>query len=221
MDINTLSIRIRMKKIVTLLAGIACMSLIGITGCDSKKEKPLTDNPFLEASTLPYQAPDFANIKDEDFIPAFKEGIRLQREEIKAITDNKEAPTFENTIIPLEKSGAMLGRVSSVFFKLVSADGTDARREIETEASKMLADWDNELNLNQKLFDRIKTIYDTQLDQLQGEDRALLEYTYKGFEKNGAALPEESREEYKEISSRLSELTTEFGRVIVDALAAQ
>ena len=221
MDFNTLSIRNRMKKIVTLLAGIACMSLIGITGCDSKKEKPLTDNPFLEASTLSFQAPDFANIKDEDFIPAFKEGIRLQREEIKAITDNKEAPTFENTIIPLEKSGAMLGRVSSVFFKLVSADGTDARRKIETEASKMLADWDNELNLNQKLFARIKTIYDTQLDQLQGEDRALLEYTYKGFEKNGAALPEESREEYKEISSRLSELTTEFGRVIVDALAAQ
>lgn len=211
-----------MKKIVTLLAGLACMSLIGLTGCSSeKKEAPLTDNPFLEESTLPFGAPDFANISDEDFIPAFKEGIRLQREEIKQITDNKEAPTFQNTIIPLEKSGAMLGRVSSVFYKLVSADGTDARREIETEASKMLTDWDNEMNLNQALFDRVKAVYDNELDQLQGEDRVLLEYTYRGFEKNGAALPEENREEYKEISSRLSELTTQFERTIVEALAAQ
>lgn len=209
------------NNLVTLLAGLACMSLIGITGCTGKKEAPLTDNPFVEESTLPFHAPDFANISDDDFMPAFEEGIRLQREEIRQITDNKEAPTFDNTIIAFEQSGSMLRRVSSVFFKLVEADGTEARREIQEKAVKLLTDWENELNLNRVLFDRIKTVYDNERESLTGEDRVLLDYTYHGFEQNGAALPEESRDEFKQLNSRLSELTTLFDRTIVEALAAQ
>ncbi|MFD2633183.1 M3 family metallopeptidase [Idiomarina piscisalsi] len=168
-------------------------------------------NPFFEASPLLYQAPDFDAIELKHFKPAFERGMKEHMEEIEAIATNSEEPMFENTIVAMEKSGAILGRVSSVFYNLSSSHSNDQIRELQAElAPKMAAHGDN-ISLNPDLFARIKTLYE-QRDELElnGEEKRLLEETYKDFVRSGALLNEDEKAQIREINEQLSSLTNEF-----------
>lgn len=199
-----------------LLGGIAAVTLF-TTGCSGDKKDPMEGNPFKEASTLAFQVPDYANIKNEHYLPAFKEGINQKREEIKAIVENKEAPTFANTILPYEDSGALLERVSGAFFLVSGADGTDEIKAVENEVVPLLSALGDEIAFNQELFDRIKIVYDNEYETLEGEDKKLLEEIYKGFVRSGANLDAEKKAELEKINARLAVLQQEFVQKNIDA----
>ncbi|KXS34204.1 MAG: peptidyl-dipeptidase Dcp [Idiomarina sp. T82-3] len=168
-------------------------------------------NPFFEPSPLQYQAPDFDAIKFEHFEPAFERGMKEHMEEIEAIASNSEAPTFENTIVAMEKSGQILNRVSAVFYNLSSSNSDDQIRDLQVKlAPKMSAHSDN-ISLNADLFARIKTLYDKR--ESLGLDTAslrLLEDTYKSFVRSGAQLSDADKQKIRDINEQLSSLTTEF-----------
>ncbi|HPU04636.1 MAG TPA: M3 family peptidase, partial [Rhodoglobus sp.] len=136
-------------------------------------------NPFFEPSTLPYGMPSFAEIRDEHYRPAFEKGMADQLEEIAAITASADLPTFENTMIPLERSGQLLDRVATVFYNKSSADSTDFTNELEEEIAPLLAAHSDAIRLDAQLYWRISTIHD-QLDQrgLDAESRYLVERYY-------------------------------------------
>lgn len=168
-------------------------------------------NPFFTASTLQYEAPDFNKIKFEHFAPAFERGMAEHMAEIEAIANNSEQPTFENTIVAMEKSGAILNRVSSVFYNLSSSHSNDDIRALQAElAPKMAAHSDN-ISLNANLFARVKSLYE-QRDELNldAESLRLLEETYKDFVRSGAQLNEQEKAQIREVNEQLSSLTNEF-----------
>ena len=175
------------------------------------------ENPLLQESTLPFGAPDFSKIDSTDYLPAFEVAIQQTRDEIAAIVDNPDSATFENTILALEESGKTLDRVSRVFFALVEADKTPALGDIEKKVQPMLTDLENEISFNKPLFERIKKVYDTQFESLQGEDKKLTEETYKEFVRKGALLPDDKMARMKEINKRISDLQTEWGDMLPDA----
>ena len=174
------------------------------------------ENPLLVESQLPFGAPDFSKIEVTDYMPAFDAAIAEQRESIKAIVENQDSATFENTIVALEESGRLLDRVSRVFFALTEADKTDEIGEIEKKVMPLLTELNNEISFNHQLFERIKQVYDREHDVLQGEDQKLLEETYKDFVRKGALLPEDKMARMKEINLRISDLQQQWG----DALQA-
>ena len=174
-------------------------------------------NPLLQESSLPFGAPDFSKIDSTDYMPAFEAAIQQTRDEIAAIVDNPDSATFENTILAYEESGKTLDRVSRVFFALVEADKTPALQEIEKKVQPMLTDLENEVAFNKNLFQRIKTVYDNEYETLQGEDKKLLEETYKEFVRKGALLPDDKMERMKEINLKISELQTSWGEMLPDA----
>lgn len=200
-----------------LLIGMATVTLLAVTSCSGAKKDPMEGNPFKEASTLPHKVPDFSVIKNEHYLPAFKEGINQKRAEIQAIIDNEEAPTFTNTILPYEDSGALLTRVSGAFFPISSADGTDEIKAIEAEVIPLLTAFNDEITFNQALFDRIKVVYDNEYETLEGEDKKLLEEIYKGFVRAGANLDAEKKAELEKINGRLAVLQQEFVKMNIDA----
>ena len=193
----------------TLLTVGVAAGLMQLAAC--KAGGDTSNNPLLEESTLPYGAPDFSRIKTSDYLPAIKAAIEQKRENIKAIVDNQEAPNFENTILAFEESGIALERVTNVLFALASADKTPEIAEAEKEATPLLTDLDNELMFNKPLFERIKTVYDEQRDQLQGEDLKLLDETYKRFVRSGALLDDEKMERMKQINLALADLQQQWG----------
>ena len=175
------------------------------------------ENPLLVESQLPYGAPDFSKIQTADYLPAFEEGIRQQRENIQKIVDCQDSATFENTILPYEESGRLLDRVGRVFFALVEADKTPELSDIEKKVQPMLTDLENDIMFNKPLFERIRQVYDRQHDALQGEDQKLLEETYKEFVRKGALLPDDKMERMKQINKRISDLQTEWGDLLPNA----
>ena len=175
------------------------------------------ENPLLAESPLPYGAPDFSKIQTADYLPAFEEGIRQQRENIQKIVDCQDSATFENTILPYEESGRLLDRVGRVFFALVEADKTPELSDIEKKVQPMLTDLENDIMFNKPLFERIRQVYDRQHDALQGEDQKLLEETYKEFVRKGALLPDDKMERMKQINKRISDLQTEWGDLLPNA----
>ena len=175
------------------------------------------ENPLLEESPLPYGAPDFSKIQTADYLPAFEEGIRQQRENIQKIVDCQDSATFENTILSYEESGRLLDRVGRVFFALVEADKTPELSDIEKKVQPMLTDLENDIMFNKPLFERIRQVYDRQHDALQGEDQKLLEETYKEFVRKGALLPDDKMERMKQINKRISDLQTEWGDLLPNA----
>ena len=175
------------------------------------------NNPLLQASTLPFGAPDFSKIKNSDYLPAIEEAVRMQREEIKAITENKKKPTFENTILALEKSGVTLDRVTSIFFGLVSADKTPEIAETEKKVMPLLTELENEIIFNKDLFQRIKYVHDKQLKKLKGEDKKLTEETYKSFVRSGALLSDDKMARMKEINLRIADLQQQWGDLLPSA----
>ena len=177
---------------------------------------------FASESTLPFHAPDFTKISEDDYLPAFEQGMAIQKAEIAAITANPAAPTFANTIVALEKSGRMLDRVSTVFFALTGSNTTDRLDEINTEISPRLTAHYDSITLDPALFARVKAVYDNRAAMaMTPEDAALLEDTYEGMVHAGALLTEAQRERVKAINSELSEITTEFGQDVRAAMSDQ
>lgn len=169
-------------------------------------------NPFFEKYTTPHGAIPFDKIKTGDYAPAIHEGIRRQNAEIDAIINNPEAPTFANTILAYEKSGEMLHRVNTVFGNLLSAETNDDLQELAKEIMPLMSEHENNISLNEKLFERIKTVYAQRSEeQLNPEQTKLLEDIYTGFVRNGANLQGEAKEKYRALCTELSLLTLQFG----------
>lgn len=201
---------------------LLCVAVVFFVNCSSKGEKQesqqavakdttSTGNPFFEEWKTPFGVPPFDQIKDEHFMPAFKKGMEIEVKEVDAIVNNSEAPTFDNTIKAMEKTGELLGKVSRVFFHLTGADTNDTRQGIAKEVTPLLSKHRNAIALNDKLFQRVKAVYE-QKDKLNlgKEEAKLLEETYKGFVRSGANLKPEDKEEVKKINEELSMLGLKY-----------
>ena len=173
-------------------------------------------NPFFEVSTLPLQMPPFDRIRDEHFVPAMERGMEEHLAEIETIALNPDAPSFENTIVAMERSGRTLARVGAVFFNLVGADTNDARQQIQREMSPRLSAHSDAILLNPELFARIDALYQ-QRDTLglEPEQLRLLEDTRRDFVRAGAQLSEEQKARLREINGELARLGTEFSQNVL------
>lgn len=173
----------------------------------------MTQNPFLHTYHTPHQTTPFNLIQLSDYEPAIREGMRIEDEEIKAITDNSEPPTFSNTVLALERAGQLLDRVTTVLFNLMSAETCDEMEAIAEKMMPELSEHSNNISLNEKLFERIKCVY-TQRESLNltPEERRLLEKTYDGFIRNGANLSDADKETFRKLSMELSTLTLRFSQ---------
>lgn len=170
-----------------------------------------TQNPFFEAYNTPHGTVPFDQIKTEHYMPAVQEGIRRQNEEIEAIINNPEAPTFANTVLAYEQSGEMLNRVSAVFGNLLSAETNDEMQALAQEIMPLMSEHSNNISLNEKLFARIKAVYEQrEQESLNAEQLKLLEDIYTGFTRNGANLEGEAKEKYRALRKELSLLTLQF-----------
>lgn len=208
-----------MRKSFIAIAIGATLMTGAMTGCSSQDTKATnvaavqTQNPLFQASTLQYQAPDFNAIKDEHFQPALEQGIKEQYQEILAIANNPAAPTFDNTIVAMEKSGALLNRASSVFYNLAGSNSNPTLRKIQGEmAPKMAAHSDN-INLNPALFARIETIYNNRNNlDLTPEAVRLVEVYHQRFIMAGAKLTDEQKVKIRALNEEQSTLTNEFSQ---------
>ncbi|MUU79568.1 M3 family metallopeptidase [Winogradskyella endarachnes] len=172
----------------------------------------ILNKPF----NTPYNTAPFSKIKTEDYLPAFKEGIKNAKAEIDAITNNTEAPTFKNTIEALDYSGEELDRLSSIFFNLNSAETNEEIQKIAQEVSPLLSEFSNDITLNEDLFKRVKAVYDSKSTlELTTEQETLLDKKYKGFSRNGANLPEDKKEKLRAIDKELSQLKLKFGEHVL------
>jgi len=162
----------------------------------------MSQNPFLTKSNLEYELPPFAEISEEDYLPAFYAGMDEQLVEVEKITDQAEV-TFENTLVALEASGGILSRVAAVFYNKSSSDTNDAIDKIEAEIAPKLAAHSDKIKLNQKLFARITQLVNSGLD-LNSEDAWLLKRYHRDFLHAGAGLSDSQREEIKRINEELS-----------------
>ncbi|MEP2736105.1 MAG: M3 family metallopeptidase [Erythrobacter sp.] len=173
---------------------------------------------FASKSTLPFETPDFTKVSEDDYMPAFTQGMAIQKAEVDAIINNPAAPSFDNTIVALEKSGAMLGRVARVFFQLTGTHTNDRLDDINKEVSPLLSAHGDSITLNPKLFTRVKAVYDKRASMaMTVEDSALLEIAYRDMVHAGALLTDAEREQVKEINGKLSTLTTDFGQKLRNA----
>ena len=193
-----------MKK--SIILGAIAMSLLA---CN-------TTNPLLDQPATPFGVPAFDQVKLEHYMPAFEEAIRQDKTGIDAITNNPEEPTFENTIVALDRNGELLERVAGVFFNVLEADGCDEMDAIAEKVSPMLSELSSSIILNDALFARVKAVYDQRNNlDLTPEQMRLLTETYKGFADNGANLPAEQKERLKAINEELGLLSLQFGRNVV------
>ena len=200
-----------MKNLI-FAAAMSCMV------CACGQQAADTDNPFLSEFETPYGTPDFDRIKVEHYEPAFLKGIKQQNEEIKAIVENPDEPSFENTIVALDNSGEILARVSGVFFALTEADTNDEMMALEAKIAPMLSEHSDNIFLNQKLYKRVAAVHaqeEAGKIQLTTEQHYLLDKYYKEFIRSGAGLDAQKQERLREINKQLSTLTIEFGNHVL------
>ena len=207
-----------MKKLLFIMTFSALMA-----GCGGD-EMPVavlpeidTSNPLLAEWTTPHATPPFNDIKIEHYEPAIETAIAVSRAEIDAIVNNPAEPTFKNTIVAMERQGALLNRIMGLFYNLREADTSDEMDAIALRVQPKLTALSNDVSLNPQLFERVKTVYEGSRRGLSNVDVKLLEDTYKSFSRSGAALADDKKEEYRKYSSELSEATLIFGQ---NALAA-
>jgi peptidyl-dipeptidase Dcp len=182
---------------------------------------PEATGPFAEDWTLPFHTTDFGAIKDSDYKPAFEQAMAIQAAEIAAIKRNPEPPTFANTIVALERSGRMLGRVYAAFGTVTGSHTNDTLDAIDAEMSPKLSAHFDAINLDPELFARVKAVYDNRAAMsLMPEDAWLLENTWEDMVHAGAMLSDAQKDEVKAINTRLSEITTKFGQTLVEATNA-
>lgn len=177
----------------------------------------MQNNPFLQASTLQYQAPAFDKVKDSDFKPAFDYGLKVHSAEVQAIANNPAPATFENTLVALEKSGQVLKRATTLFYNLTGANTNPTLQAIEQEYAPIFSAHSDEMYLNDNLWQRIKAI---DAGKLAGEDAKLLEYYRTNFEIAGADLNATQKAELKKINGELASLSTEYSNKLLGARKA-
>ncbi|MCK3684495.1 M3 family metallopeptidase [Maribellus sp. YY47] len=199
-----------MKKLLLIFAWAG----LGIVSCQNQKTESKTDmeNPFFTEWKTPFGVPPFDEIKVEHYVPAVKEGIQQQEAEIEAIVANPEEPTFENTILAFDKSGALLQKVNGVFGPLSSANTNDEMQAVARELSPLSTAHHNNISMNAGLFKRIKAIYDQRNElNFDQEQMRVVEKYYEDFVRGGANLAEEDQAKLKEINLQLSDLYLQFG----------
>ena len=193
-----------MKKLSTLIL-LAFFSF----GCSNSVEKSM--NPFFTDYDAPYQIPPFDEIKEEHYMPAFEKGMKEQLEEIDQIANNKEQPTFENTLVELERTGKTLSRVADVFFNLLSSNTNELMDKIAAEVSPKLSAHSDAISLNKTLFDRVHAVYEQRNELgLSTEQMRLVEETHKGFIRSGVQLDTPSMGKLTQINQELSSLSVQF-----------
>ena len=197
---------------------LAAAAIVLLAGCKNKKDM---DNPFFSEWNTPYEIPDFGRIKTEHYMPAFREGMKQQQAEIDAIVNNPEAPTFENTILAFEYSGQLLNEVSAVFFNLSECENSPEMEAIEEEVTPLLSKHGDDIALNAALFARIKAVYDQRESLgLNPEQMRLLEKHYKDFVRGGANVPADQQERFRELNTRIADLTMRFAQNVLKATNA-
>ena len=200
-----------MKKVTYL---VCCVGL-ALQSCQSGQVK--NENPFFNTYETPHEVPPFHLIKNQHYLPAYEEGMKQHQAEIDAIINNPDAPTFKNTIDALETSGELLNKVASVFGNQQGANTNDSIKAIAKEITpKLTAHWDA-INLNDKLFERIKTVYNNkEKENLTPEQLTVLDKYYQGFVRGGANLSPEDKETFKKLNSELSMLSLQFGENLLN-----
>ena len=202
-----------MKKVLLMMTFSAL-----VAGCagDSMPVAVLpeidTSNPLLAEWDTPYATPPFDKIKITDYEPAFETAIVVSRAEIDAIVNNPAKPTFKNTIVAMERQGALLGRIAGIFYNLREADTSDEMDAIALRIQPKMTELSNDIALNPQLFERVKAVYEGSRRGLSDVDIKLLEDTYKSFSRSGAALSDEDKETYRKYTAELSEATLLFGQ---------
>ena len=190
-----------MKKLFIYIASVLAL----LTACT------MQNNPLLMESPLPYGAPQFDKISEEHYIPAFKQAIKEGKAEIDAIVNNREAPSFSNTIEALDYAGSALNKVGGIFYNLLEADANDTLQQIAEEISPLMTEYSMYVSLNEKLFERVKEVYSKRASlNLDPAQVKLLTDTYKSFERSGANLNDEDKKTYAAIEEELSLLTLQF-----------
>jgi len=199
-----------MRNIFLIITvSILCFTII-------KSQDKNMDNPFFKEWNTPFQTPPFDEIKIEDYMPAFEQGIRMQKAEVDAIINNTPRPTFENTIEAMEKSGKLLIKVSNVFYNLKSANTNDEMQKIAKTVDPILSNHSDDINLNVKLFARIKAIYNQKEKlNLTTEQQTVLKDYYEDFIRGGANLSSEQKEKFRKLNEELSLLTLKFGENVL------
>ena len=173
-------------------------------------------NILIQKFNTPFNTAPFSKIKNQDFLPAIKKLIEETKHEIDSIANNKEIPSYKNTIEALDYSGEQLDRVTSLFFNLNSAETNDEIQKIAQKVSPLLSEFSNDIRLNKKLFKRIKALYEIKDDlNLTPEQNMLLEKKYKSFSRNGANLPDDKKQKLREIDKKLSKLNLKFGENVL------
>ena len=207
-----------MKKV--LIMALAAMTMAACTG---KAPVEHNDNPLLDYAnwTTPHGTYPFDAIHAADYMPAFEEALRQGRADIDAIVRNPEAPTFENTIEALEKAGHTLSMVAGCFYNLTHSETNDSLQALEVQLSPMMSEYSTSIILNDSLFQRIKAVYEQRDNlKLKPHQRKLLDDTYESFANNGANLDEAGKEQYRELTARLSMLTLTYGQNVLKATNA-
>ena len=177
---------------------------------------PMTENPFFSESTLPFHFPPFDRIKDSDYVPAFERGMADQLKEVDAIASNPDKPTFDNTIVAMERSGRLLTRVSNVFDNLKGADTDDEIQKIDEDMSPKRSATNDEIFLNARLFARIKAVYDQRLSLgLDAESVRLVELYHRDFVRAGANLSDADKTKLKAMNSEIASLQTAFSQNVL------
>lgn len=195
-----------MKKILYLIMTAAVLSI----GCNSESKKD-PSNPLLQKFETPYEVPPFDLIKIEHYKPAFVYAMQEHNNEIKKIIKNSEAPTFENTIVAFDQSGSLLRTISGIFFNVYEAESDEALHELANEIMPMYSSHGDNITFNDKLFQRIKTVYDQRNTlNLQDDEMRVLEKYYKDFTRNGANLSKEEKKTLKQINQDLAVLYLKF-----------
>ncbi|MBU0486912.1 MAG: M3 family metallopeptidase, partial [Bacteroidetes bacterium] len=197
----------------TIGMSIIAIALLSSCGGSNDENKPRTENnPFFSEYNTPFGVPPFGLIKPEHYKPAFEEGINQILAEIEAITTSEETPDFKNTIEPYSYCGDLLDKVSSVFYNMLSTNTNDTMQKLAAEISPMMAKQKDDVLLNARLFERIKTVFDKKAEMgLNAEQLRLVEEIYKDFVRGGALLAAEDQEKLRNINEELSLLSLKFG----------
>jgi peptidyl-dipeptidase Dcp len=199
------------KKLINMIA-LSVITLASCTSNNEPKTETETPNPFLTEYTTPFQVPPFDQIKNEHYMPAFEAGIAEQQAEVEAIVNNEEVPSFENTILPLDKSGKILNRVSNVFFNLNECLTNDEMINIAEQVLPMLSKHGDAISMNPKLFERINHVYQHRNEMgLDDQQIRVVEKYHQDFIRSGAGLPAEKQAELSQINEQLSTLSLQFG----------
>lgn len=185
----------------------------------SSQAQPAPGAVFADKFNTVHSTAPFSKISNADYEPAIDRGIEMAKAEIDAIANNPDAPTFENTVVALDRSGQQLNKVLNIFFPILSADADDELMEISMRVTPKLSDYSTSIILNENLWKRIKSVHDNRASlTLTPEQQMLLDETYNNFALSGANLQGDDREKFRQISSELSELTTIFGQNVLKEL---